>query len=81
MISLQNICPRCLIEASGADFNLTEYMERVEPELRTPEDLYSERLKICQECERLNAGLCRGCGCFVELRAYTATNHCPYDKW
>ncbi len=81
MIDLRSICPRCLLEASGADFDLTEYKERVEPELRADEDTYAARLKICEQCDRLNAGLCNACGCYVELRAFTAARKCPYDKW
>lgn len=81
MLDLSTICPRCLIEAAGAAFDLNEYMERIEPDERTPDDEYVRRLSICQDCERLNEGLCRGCGCYVELRAFTASRHCPYDKW
>ena len=81
MIDMHNICPRCLLEASGAEFNLTEYMERVEPEDRTPDDEYARRLGICETCDYLNDGLCRACGCFVQLRAYTAARHCSYEKW
>ncbi len=81
MLDLHNICPRCLLESSGADFDLKEYMERVDPDDRTDPDSYVARLKVCEACDKLNAGLCMGCGCYVELRAYTAAKHCPYNKW
>ena len=29
----------------------------------------------------LLSGMCRACGCFVELRAAIAANRCPYEKW
>lgn len=81
MIDLRSICPRCLLEASGADFDLNEYKERIEPELRASDEEYARRLSVCESCERLNAGLCKACGCYVELRALTAARHCPYEKW
>ena len=31
--------------------------------------------------DMLLQGMCRACGCFVELRAVIAVNSCPYDKW
>lgn len=81
MTDLSSICPRCLLEKASADFDLTEYMERVEPDARSSEEEYASRLAVCQTCDYLNAGLCGACGCYVELRAYTAARHCPYEKW
>ena len=26
-------------------------------------------------------GMCRACGCYVELRAAMRKNACPYEKW
>ena len=69
------------MEASGADFDLTEYMERIDPERRSSNDEYANRLRVCETCDYLNDGLCRACGCFVALRALTAARHCPYERW
>ena len=41
------------------------------------EDLYEKRLGICSSCERLMSGMCRLCGCFVELRAVQKVRKCP----
>ncbi len=47
--------------------------------METP--LYETRLSLCKECDLLLDGMCRACGCFVELRATMKKNSCPYDKW
>lgn len=61
--------------------NLYEYIENLDQEIKTEESVYQERLQICKNCSRLLDGMCRGCGCFVELRAAVRKNHCPYDLW
>ncbi len=81
MIDLKSICPRCLLEKASAGFDLAEYKDRIDEDARTTDDEYARRLGICSECDRLNAGLCSACGCYVELRALTAARHCPYDRW
>ncbi len=81
MIDLKSICPRCLLEKASAGFDLAEYKERIDEDARTADDEYARRLTICGDCDRLNAGLCSACGCYVELRALTAARHCPYEKW
>jgi hypothetical protein len=41
------------------------------------------RLAICHECEFFDHEQvrCRKCGCFANLKARLATEHCPIDKW
>lgn len=48
-----------------------------------PDALYQERLSLCRQCESLLNGMCRICGCFVEMRAAVAKNYCPAinKKW
>lgn len=78
-------CRRCLIremaDKEDVFHNLREYIENLSSDIRTQEPLYEERLDICRQCDRLLAGMCRGCGCYVELRAAVAKNGCPYKKW
>ena len=81
MINLRSICPRCLLEKEATGIDLNEYKERVDPSARASDELYAKRLGICQSCDRLNAGLCMACGCYVELRAYKTDQMCPYEKW
>lgn len=61
--------------------NLYDYIERLEADIKTDKDLYEQRLSICKGCDYLSEGMCRACGCFVELRAAIKTNICSYDKW
>jgi hypothetical protein len=61
--------------------NLYSYIDRIEDDIKTDKALYEERLAICKGCDYLSDGMCRACGCFVELRAVIKTNCCSYDKW
>ncbi|HJD32696.1 MAG TPA: hypothetical protein H9912_12265 [Candidatus Eisenbergiella stercorigallinarum] len=66
----------------SADYrNLYAYIDGLDEEIRTPAPLYEERLSCCRGCGLLLSGMCRACGCFVELRAAIASNRCPYEKW
>ena len=40
-----------------------------------------ERLSVCKQCDYLNAGMCKACGCYVEMRAAMKARICPYGKW
>ena len=73
-------CRRCLLkEASPEDYQ--KYVERfikgADPSAREEEDIYQERLKACLGCEKLSAGTCLACGCYVELRALARSSRCP----
>ena len=61
--------------------NLHTYIANLEEDLKVEEPLYEKRLSLCTECDLLLDGMCRACGCFVELRAVMKKNACPYDKW
>ncbi len=61
--------------------NLHTYIRNLDDELKVEEPLYEERLSQCKECNLLADGMCRACGCYVELRAVMKKNGCPYDKW
>ncbi len=78
-------CPRCLIRemADQAETyrSLRECIDNLDIDIKAPAPLYEERLGVCRECGLLFQGMCRGCGCYVELRAAVAGNVCPYDKW
>lgn len=78
-------CRRCLTRelADGEETfkSLWEYIENLDSDVRTAEVLYEQRLAVCKECEFLLAGMCRSCGCYVELRAAITKNVCPRKKW
>lgn len=79
------VCKRCLIREMAGQEKVYEtvqrYIEDLEPESRTDRAEYERRLKICKECERLLSGMCKACGCYVELRAATVSQECPYACW
>lgn len=78
-------CKRCLTrEMAGAEEyfrNLHEYIANLDSHIKAQEELYEERLGICRECSLLFQGMCRSCGCYVELRAAVKKNACPNKKW
>lgn len=79
-------CRRCLTkEMPDAAYyqNMYDYIKNLEEGLKTPEELYRQRLTLCKGCESLLNGMCRVCGCFVEMRAAVRKNGCPgiIKKW
>jgi len=80
----QRRCKKCLTREMDRDEyfkNLHEYIAGIDEELKAEEAVYEERLSVCKECELLLEGMCRSCGCYVELRAVMEKNKCPKDKW
>ncbi len=61
--------------------NLYAYINGLDDEIRADAQTYEGRLELCRRCDLLMNGMCRACGCFVELRAAIAANACPYEKW
>lgn len=81
---MPKICTRCLLR----DFSKEQYEKIIVEGIKAlpegelvPDDVVSERLSICQACEKINRGTCLACGCFVEIRAATKKGKCPYRKW
>lgn len=79
------VCRRCLTrEMLGQEeyfANLQQYIANLDTDIKTQEELYEQRLSVCKECELLFQGMCRSCGCYVELRAAIGTNACPNRHW
>ena len=78
-------CKKCLIREM-ADMEtvfrtIHDYIENLDVDVKTPAELYEKRLQTCTECEMLLAGMCRSCGCYVEMRAAAVKNECPRSKW
>lgn len=80
---MELICKKCLLrEMAEADAAMIKkYVDAIKGEDRVPEKEYEARLAVCKACDRLNAGTCNACGCYVELRALTGVSHCPHKKW
>lgn len=79
------LCRKCLTrELAGQEETyrtIREYIDNLDPDAKADEGLYEERLDVCKECEMLLQGMCRSCGCYVELRAAMKKNTCPRKKW
>ena len=54
-----------------------EYIAQLDPDVKSEEELYEKRLAACKQCGNLVNGMCRVCGCFVEMRAAVKKNSCP----
>lgn len=77
------ICKKCLLkdmEENEYYESVAEYVSLLAPEVKASEELYEKRLAICKECDRLVSGICRSCGCFVEMRAAVEKNRCPSEE-
>jgi len=56
---------------------LQDYIENLDKHIKTEEEEYKKRLHICKDCDNLINGMCKICGCFVEMRAAVKKNYCP----
>ncbi len=77
-------CRKCLtrdMDQNAYFENLHAYIRDLDEALKVEEPLYEERLSLCRKCDLLADGMCRACGCYVELRAVMKKNSCPYEKW
>lgn len=81
----RRVCRRCLTRdmADKASYfqNMYDYIEHLDETIKANQPLYERRLMVCKSCDLLNDGLCRACGCYVEMRAALKKNSCPYEKW
>lgn len=81
----RRVCKRCLTRdmADKASYfqNMYDYIHHLDEAVKTNQPLYERRLMVCKSCDFLEEGLCRACGCYVEMRAALKKNVCPYEKW
>ncbi len=85
-MSTKPFCRKCLLDELDEDEyirSLKDYIAAYPQEKRCSEAEYRKRLDICLECEQLSHGMCKLCGCFVELRALKKGMYCPDygDRW
>lgn len=80
-------CKKCLLlDAGETDVYKTvnDYIATLDDALKVDDEQYKKRLSLCKECEFLISGMCRKCGCYVEIRALLKNKNCAdYDsgKW
>ena len=53
-----------------------EYLDNIDPTLKTDMKNYKLRLEKCKKCDFLISGMCLKCGCYVEVRAAFNDKHC-----
>ncbi len=79
------VCKRCLtrdmIGREAYFQNMYDYIENLDETVKVNQPLYEKRLMVCKDCDLLTDGMCKACGCYVEMRAAMKKNACPYDKW
>lgn len=76
-------CRKCLlieVEDEAYEDSIRRYLENLDEEQKADERLYNERLRQCKRCEYLHVGMCRLCGCYVEVRAAHKGRKCPDVK-
>ena len=84
MMEEKKFCRKCLLaDMEETDYLLQAYIAAYPPEKRVADSVYKARLEQCRSCEHLYQGMCRKCGCFVELRAMKPHMDCPAvpPKW
>jgi len=72
------VCRRCLLFEYDAGLALIarEYVDGLPKGQRVSEEVYNSRLRLCRDCGDLINGMCRLCGCFVEVRAAKKLARC-----
>lgn len=77
------LCKKCLLtEIDENEYikTILDHIASLPVEEKVTEETYNYRLSICKECENLVNGMCKKCGCFVELRAAKRFMNCPSEK-
>jgi hypothetical protein len=79
----ERLCRKCLLSELGEEEakSILTYRDRIRPCDRAADDVYQKRMETCRLCDRLLAGTCQACGCYVEIRGIAARSHCPQKKW
>ena len=82
------LCRKCIEEDVSAEAlaeYLDGYVDSLPEHLRASPEIYAERLRICEMCEKRIALTCTLCGCYIQARAAKKRLECPYDiggpKW
>lgn len=56
------------------------YIDSLDEQQRVSTGDYEQRLKQCENCEALQNGVCKYCGCFVIVKAVKKNQRCPWPK-
>jgi hypothetical protein len=76
----QRFCKKCLLDKLFEEKeyqHLQDYIKNLDKNIKTDDNEYKKRLDLCMQCDNLINGMCKICGCFVEMRAVIKKNYCP----
>ncbi len=80
-------CKKCLLLEAGESVTYNEIMQYIStlaPENLATDAVCEARLAQCRACGNLLSGMCRKCGCYVEVRARLKGAECPdaeHKRW
>ena len=73
-------CKKCLLYEAGEKVTYEEimkYISTLDKNDLVSDELYQHRIEKCKNCDFLISGMCRKCGCYVEVRARLINKGCP----
>ncbi len=77
---MEHKCKKCLLLEAGEEASyktVKDYINNLDADLKVMDIEYNNRLDLCKSCDYLIAGMCRKCGCYVEIRAALKNKSCP----
>lgn len=80
-------CKKCLLLQAGENIKhqeIVDYLLTIPDDEKVSDNEYSRRITKCLDCQWLISGMCRKCGCYVEIRARIKNQNCPNiddKKW
>lgn len=79
----QTRCRKCLLNQDSGELyqSIQELIDALPPAQKAAQEVYRRRLAVCQDCQKLQNGMCLSCGCFVQVRAAKSKESCPWGKW
>lgn len=77
---MDRFCKKCLLLEAGENAvykTVSDYLETIGDSMKVSDEEYEKRLSYCKKCEYLISGMCRKCGCYIEVRAALKNKDCP----
>lgn len=77
---MTNECKKCLLYEAGEKVTYDEimaYVSTLDKSDLVSEKMYNQRISCCKNCNYLISGMCRKCGCYIEVRARLKEKNCP----
>lgn len=57
------------------------FVESLIQNIKDVSNLAKQRAYICNECNKRSMGICKECGCFLEIKVRLPNAKCPLNKW